>query len=92
MSEQPGPEPTGDLRKQICELLTELAGDPSVTAQESTSIADLNLDSMALSYVFAFVERQHGVQFDNDELDADRYGSVAALCDRVEAKVAGARS
>jgi acyl carrier protein len=83
------------LDEQIVRLLLEIAtqdravlgGDPVDISTEST-IADIGIDSIGLSYVFAFAEREYGASFDNNDLDIRNYPTVADLTEKVWSRVA----
>jgi acyl carrier protein len=95
MGEQTSSVERSTLDEQILQLLTEIvAGHHSflgerdgVAVVSDAGVADLGIDSIDLSYVFAFAERQYGAAFDNNDLAASQYGTVSDLMETVWSRV-----
>ena len=73
-----------DVNSKVIDLFDELS---TGKLDESTVIATLDIDSLLLSYVFAYFERACGVEFNDDDLLIGRYVTIGDLCDAISARI-----
>ena len=76
--------------ERIGEILAQTLGTPPPAAETDLVESGL-LDSLALVELLVAVERDFGITFAPEELSLERFRSVAALADLVEAHSPGLR-
>lgn len=72
-----------DVSAWVRSLVAQRARLPEEDLAETTRLDDLAFDSIDLVVVFTTFEQRHGVSFDNDDIEADRYATLGDLINRL---------
>lgn len=76
-----------ELRELLTDTLRLGSRGEALTAQSELLGSIPELDSMAIVSVLTQIEEDFDIEFDDDEISAESFATLASLCSLVEGKV-----
>ena len=77
------------MRERIIEIIRDACALKEDNITFETNLGDISLDSLTFIEVIVRIEQEFGVEFDDEDLNIDDWGTIGDVIHYVEGKING---
>lgn len=77
------------MRERIIEIIRDACALKEDNITFETNLGDISLDSLTFIEVIVRIEQEFGIEFDDEDLNIDDWGTIGDVIHYVEGKING---